>query len=162
MTDEQLLTLLQKNARASAAELAELLGTTEAEVAARLGEFESSGVILGYQAVLDPEKIGDGEQVTAFIEVRLSPERDGGFNRLAERISKFDQVASCYLMSGGYDLMVVVRGETLRTVAQFVAEKLSTLQGVLSTATHFHLKTYKQAGFLAHSVTEGGRLPVAP
>jgi len=160
--DEQLLTLLQMNARASATDLADLLGTTEADVAARVAAFEKAGVILGYQAVLDPEKVGDGDLVTAFIEVRLSPERDGGFNRLAERIAKFDQVASCYLMSGGYDLMVIVHGSTLRSVAQFISEKLSTLQGVLSTATHFHLKTYKQAGFLAHSVTEGERLPVAP
>lgn len=157
----EILSLLRKNARYSAAEIATLLGRDEATVSKQIVDLEKSGVILGYQAVVDNERTED-EDVTAFIEVKLSPERDGGFNRLAERISKFEQVSSCYLMSGGYDLMVIVEGESLRSVARFVAEKLSTLAGVLSTATHFHLKTYKQGGFLARPDGEGERLPVAP
>ena len=100
--------------------------------------------------------------VAALIEVKLTPEREGGFDRLAERIAKFDQVSSCYLMSGGYDLAVFVEGEDLREVARFVTEKLSTLDGVLSTATHFQLKVYKQSGFLAASEVETDRLAVTP
>ncbi len=159
---EDLLNLLQKDARRSPEELAELLGSDADAVSARITELEQAGAILGYQAVVDPEHLDNGEQVRAFIEVKLMPERDGGFNRLAERISKFEQVHSCFLMSGGYDLMVIVQGESLRSVAQFVAEKLSSLEGVTATATHFHLKTYKQSGFLAHGDAEGERLPVAP
>ena len=120
-----------------------------------------SGAILGYHAIVDPE-IAGADRVTAFIEVKLVPERDGGFDRLALRISKFDQVRSCYLMSGGYDLMVIVDGKSLQDVASFVSEKLSTLEGVTSTGTHFHLKTYKQDGFLANSDAEPVRLPVSP
>jgi DNA-binding Lrp family transcriptional regulator len=156
-----ILTLLKKNALYSAADIAAQLGRDEADVAAQISELEKSGVILGYQAIIDNERLDD-ERVSAFIEVKLTPERNGGFNRLAERISKFDQVSSCYLMSGGYDLMVIVEGDSLRSVAKFVAEKLSTQEGVLSTATHFHLKTYKQGGFLARTEMESNRLPVAP
>ncbi|MEM9016486.1 MAG: Lrp/AsnC ligand binding domain-containing protein, partial [Verrucomicrobiota bacterium] len=96
------------------------------------------------------------------IEVKLTPERDGGFDRLARRIAKFDQVSSCYLMSGSYDLAVIVEGDDLREVARFVSEKLSSLDGVLSTATHFQLKIYKQSGFLASDSHEDERLPVTP
>ena len=158
---QEILSLLKKDARYGASEIAKMLGRDEAVVAEQIAQLEKSGVILGYQAVIDNERAED-EDVIAFIEVKLSPERDGGFNRLAERISKFEQVSNCYLMSGGYDLMVIVEGASLRSVAKFVAEKLSTLQGVLSTGTHFHLKTYKQGGFLARPDSEGERLPVAP
>ena len=101
--------------------------------------------------------------VRAVIEVRITPERGGGFNRLAERISKFDEVESCYLMSGGYDLLVFVNGASLQKVAAFVSEKLSTIEGVLSTATHFMLRSYKEHGFLlGGKVEETERLKVAP
>jgi len=158
---DPLLALLQKDARLRAEQLASLLNTTPEEVRARLAAWEADGTILGYQAVLDPEK-ADDEAVMATIEVKVTPERGGGFDRIAERIAKFDQVVSCWLMSGGHDLVVVVRGNTLREVARFVAEKLSTLEGVLSTATHFQLKVYKQDGFLSRGATEGRRLAVAP
>ena len=98
--------------------------------------------------------------VSALIEVKLTPERDGGFDRIARRIGNFSQVSSCYLMSGGYDLAVIVEGEDLREVARFVSEKLSTLDGVISTATHFQLKVYKQSGFLATDTHEDERLSV--
>ncbi len=159
---DPLIELLQKNARASAAELAELLGVGAEEVEARIAALEESGAIMGYTAVADPEHHEGGERVSAVIEVKVTPERGGGFDRLAARIAKFDQVESCMLMSGGYDLSVVVAGSSLHDVARFVAEKLSTLEGVISTATHFHLKTYKRDGFLARAEPGGERLPVAP
>ncbi len=156
-----LLELLTKNARYTNEELAALLGEEEAAVAAAIQEMESAGTIIGYAAILDHEK-STPHKVTATIEVRLSPERGGGFDRLAHRIAAFDQVKSCYLMSGSYDLLVVVEGEDLREVARFVSEKLSTMNGVLSTATHFQLKTYKDHGHLQGVSHGSDRLPVTP
>jgi DNA-binding Lrp family transcriptional regulator len=158
---DPLLALLQKDARLSAEQLAQLLNLTPEAVRARLAAWEADGTILGYHAVMDPEK-ADDEGVMALIEVKVTPERGGGFDRIAERIAKFDQVVSCWLMSGGYDLTVVVRGNDLREVARFVAEKLSSLDGVISTATHFQLKVYKQDGFLSSMAAEGRRLAVTP
>ena len=157
----KLLQLLRPKARASFTELADLTSSTESEVAAKISSWEKDRTILGYHAVTNPEAIGD-TAVSAFIEVRLTPERGGGFDRLAMRIARFDQVVSCYLASGGYDLMVVVEGSDLRDVARFVSEKLSSLDGVLSTATHFRLKTYKENGFLFETEPESDRLAVTP
>lgn len=158
---DALLELLQNDARLSTSQLAERLGRTEAEVAAMIADLQAEGAILGYHAVVDPERAGQ-RHVSALIEVKLTPERDGGFDRLAQRIARFDQVTSCYLMSGGYDLAVLVEGEDLREVARFVSEKLSTLDGVLSTATHFQLKVYKQSGFIAGEAHVDERLAVSP
>ena len=158
---DPLLELLQSNSKLSTGELAERLGRAEAEVVEQICAYEKDGVILGHQAVIDQEKAGNHD-VAALIEVKLVPERKGGFDRIAQRIAKFDQVTSCYLMSGGYDLAVIVEGQDLREVALFVSEKLSSIDGVTSTATHFQLKVYKQSGFLAHTEAETGRLPVAP
>lgn len=157
----KLLHLLRRKARASYQELADLINSTESEVAHTIESWEKDRTILGYHAVTNPESIGD-TSVSAFIEVRLTPERGGGFDRLAIRIARFDQVVSCYLASGGYDLMVVVEGADLRDIARFVSEKLSSLDGVLSTATHFRLKTYKENGFLFESEPETERLVVSP
>lgn len=157
----KLLNLLRRKARASFSELADLVSSSESEVAEKIHEWEKNGTILGYHAVTNPEMVGD-TNVSAFIEVRMTPERGGGFDRLAMRIARFDQVDACYLASGGYDLMVVVEGSDLRDVARFVSEKLSSLDGVLSTATHFRLKTYKENGFLFESEPETDRLAVAP
>ncbi|MGI8605021.1 MAG: Lrp/AsnC family transcriptional regulator [Verrucomicrobiales bacterium] len=158
---DPILKLLQGNAKLSATEIAGLLSMDADEVARRIKLWESEGIILGYQAIVDAEKTGhDG--VTALIEVRIRPERGGGFDHLAERISRFDQVTDCYLMSGGYDLAVIVQGDTLREVARFVAEKLSTLEGVLSSATRFQLKIYKQNGLLAKQDPQGEMLSVTP
>ncbi|HUF60873.1 MAG TPA: Lrp/AsnC family transcriptional regulator [Verrucomicrobiales bacterium] len=161
MDQEALLDLLAHNGRASPNELAELLGAEASEVAALIERLEAAGVILGYTAVVDPEKRSPHD-VAALIEVRITPERGGGFDRIAQRIAQFEQVRSCYLMSGGYDLAVMVEGRDLREVARFVAEKLSTLEGVLSTATHFQLKVYKESGILCQRREEPGRLPVTP
>jgi DNA-binding Lrp family transcriptional regulator len=161
MPIDPLLQLLRHKARYSHQELADLLALTEEQVAARIAEFEANGTILGYQTEIDPDLSGNTD-VAALIEVKLTPERGGGFDRLAMRIAKFDQVESCYLISGGYDLNVLVVGADLREVARFVSEKLSTISGVLSTATHFRLKTYKQNGFIYEVEEPEGRLPVAP
>ncbi|MEM7601871.1 MAG: Lrp/AsnC family transcriptional regulator [Verrucomicrobiota bacterium] len=159
---DELLELLQTDARLSTAQLAERVGKTEAEVEALLQSLLDEGVILGFHTVVDQEKVDHQKHVTALIEVKLTPERDGGFDRLAHRIAKFSQVTNCYLMSGGYDLAVVVEGDDLREVARFVSEKLSTLDGVISSATHFQLKVYKQSGFLASEQREDERLAVTP
>lgn len=161
MSIDPLLQLVRRKARHTHAELAELLSLGEDEVRAKLADWEEDGTIVGYQAVIDPERAGD-QDVSAFIEVKLTPERGGGFDRLALRIARFEPVTSCYLASGGYDLMVVVEGADLREVARFVSEKLSTMDGVLSTATHFRLKTYKENGFLIEGESEPERLAVAP
>lgn len=161
MSKDPLLDLLRTQARLSHQEIAQLLSLEEAEVSKRVAALEADGTIQGYHAVINPEAL-DGTTVSAFIEVKLTPERGGGFDRLAMRIARFDQVVSCYLASGGYDLMVVVEGNDLRDVARFVSEKLSSLEGVLSTATHFRLKTYKENGFAFEGETESERLPVAP
>jgi DNA-binding Lrp family transcriptional regulator len=156
-----LLTLLQSRARCSDQELADALNLSAAEVEQDIKSWEADGTILGYQAVIDADKAGE-LGVSSFIEVKLTPERGGGFDRLAMRIARFDQVDSCYLISGGYDLLVVVNGKDLREVASFVSEKLSTIDGVLSTATHFRLKAYKEKGFVFEQDEQNGRLLVSP
>ncbi|MGE9268161.1 MAG: Lrp/AsnC family transcriptional regulator [Verrucomicrobiales bacterium] len=161
MTSDPLLDLLRSGGRRSHADLAAQLGLEEAEVTRKIEAWEKDGTILGYQAVVDSQEAGE-EGVSAFIEVRLAPERGGGFDHLAQRISRFEQVTSCYLSSGGYDLMCVVEGKDLMEVASFVSEKLSTVKGVLSTATHFRLKTYKENGFLFGESESSERLPVSP
>ncbi len=158
---DPLLDLLQKDCRRTPEELAASLNITAEAVREKTAAAEADGTILGFQAVLDPEK-AEHDAVQAMIEVRVTPEKGGGFERIATRIARFDQVVSCWLMSGGFDLLVVVRGSNLREVARFVAEKLSSLEGVLSTATHFQLRAYKQDGFLSRSMAESPRLAVAP
>lgn len=161
MSTDPLLQILRHKARFSHQELADLLSMKPEAVAAQISSWELDGTILGYHAVVNPEALGD-TSVSAFIEVKVTPERGGGFDRLAMRISRFDQVVSCYLASGGYDLMVVVDGTDLREVARFVSEKLSSLDGVISTATHFRLKTYKENGFLFERDPSSERLVVSP
>ncbi len=158
---DPLLNLLQHDALASRADLAAQLDTSVEEVERRIAAFEAEGVIVGYQTIIDSEKAGD-QFVTAVIEVKITPEREGGFDRMAERIGKFREVRSCYLMSGGYDLLVFVEGKTLREVASFVSEKLSPLGGVISTATHFRLKAYKENGVLLAGGEKVERLAVSP
>ncbi len=158
---DPLIQLLAINSNRSTSELAGILSLTEDEVRRRIAAAEADGTILGYNAVVDRQKAGH-RGVTALVEVKITPEREGGFDRLARRIAKFDQVRECFLMSGGYDLAIIVEGKDLLDVANFIAEKLSTIGGVLSTATHFQLKAYKQAGFLANGAGDEERLPVSP
>lgn len=161
MNSAALLSLLRRNARASLDDLARELGVTEEVVVAEVARLESEGTILGYQAIIDAQKIFAG-MVTAVIEVRITPERGGGFDRLAARIARFDEVQSCYLMSGAYDLLVVVEGRTLQDVSSFISEKLSTIKGVISTATHFRLKAYKENGVSLQHEEKTQRLAVTP
>lgn len=158
---DALLKLLHDNAAFKPAQLASLLNLTEAEVTAKIKAYEQDRVILGYRTVLNEEKLGV-DVVRAVIEVKITPERGGGFDRLAARIAKYDEVRSCYLMSGTYDLLVIVEGNTLREVATFVSEKLATIQGILSTATHFMLKPYKEQGVLMIPEKSEERLAVTP
>lgn len=158
---DSLLKLIRENAAWKPAELAAMLNLSENEVTARIKHYEAEHLILGYRAILNEEKLGL-DAVRAVIEVKITPERGGGFDRLAERIAKYTEVQSCYLMSGGYDLLVVVQGNNLREVATFVSQKLATIQGVISTATHFMLKPYKEQGVLMKGETKEERLAVTP
>lgn len=158
---DPLLKLLRENASLTSAQLAQMLNDRPENIAAKVKDFESSNIILGYRTILNEEKLGR-DIVRAVIEVKITPEREGGFNRLAERIAKYTEVTSCYLMSGGYDLLVIIEGATLREVATFVSEKLATIQGVLSTATHFMLKPYKVDGVLMTAERTEQRLAVSP
>lgn len=158
---EELLRLLKSNAKESPENLAKLLGLTVEEVIGQIKSYEDDGVIQGYQAVINEDKL-EGAPVTAAIEVRLTAEREGGFNRIAERISRFPEVRSAFLMSGGYDLLLFVSGKTLNEVASFVSEKLSIMAGVVGTATHFMLKTYKRNDVLMHISDENERPQISP
>ncbi len=158
MTQNALLKMLETDARLSDEQIASRLGVEVAEVAAMRAKLETEGRIVGYQAILNDDKEG----VSALIEVRCTPERGGGFNRLAKRIARFDEVRSCFLISGGFDLLILVEATTLLEVARFVSEKLSSMDGVLSTATHFRLKTYKQNGLLFEEPESDERISVAP
>ena len=156
------LKLLLEGGSLNTAQMAQVLNLSEAEVNRQLEQLKQERVLLGFRPVLNLSEEDSGT-VRAVIEVRITPERGGGFNRLAERISRFDEVESCYLMSGGYDLLVFVSGSSLQKVAAFVSEKLATVDGVISTATHFMLRSYKEHGFLlGGKVEETERLKVAP
>ena len=158
---DPLLRLLEENALATHETLAAQLATTPADVKHRIKQLEHDRVILAYKAIVDDER-AKRNVVRAVIEVRITPEREGGFDRVAHRIAQHREVQSCYLMSGGYDLLVFIEGNTLQDVAGFVSAKLSTLPGVLSTATHFNLKTYKIQGVLRDDVVNEERLKVSP
>lgn len=158
---DELLKLLKRNALETPESLAKQLNTTREDVTQRIAEYEKQGVIRAYQAVVNEDQL-ELERVRAVIEIRITPEREGGFNRIAERISRFSQVDSLFLMSGSYDLLAFVKGENLKDVATFVSETLATISGVLSTATHFMLKTYKDQGVLMESQEAPCRLKVSP
>lgn len=157
---DELLKLLRRNALESADNLAKMLNTTEQDIKARIAAYETEGVIRGYQAIVDEDRL-KLDRVRAVIEVKITPEREGGFNRIAARVSKFKEVESLFLMSGGYDLLVFVKGHNLREVATFVSEKLATIAGVISTATHFMLKTYKDQGVLMEAEQPDERIKVS-
>ena len=158
---DELLKILQTNATESRENIAKMLKLSVAEVNKRIARYEKSGVIRGYQAILNEDQLGL-DTVTAVIEVKVTPQREGGFNTIAERLSRFPEVRSAYLMSGTYDLLLFVEGHNLREVASFVSDRLSPIEGVLSTSTHFMLKTYKRLGVLMESGHAEERLSVAP
>jgi len=145
--DNEILQILSTNSRLTNEQIAVMLGKTEEEVAKAIKEMEDRNIILGYPALIDWEKTGN-DIVSAYIEVKVTPQRDKGFDDVAEKIYQFSQVKSCSLMSGSFDLFVVVEGKSMKDVALFVAEKLATIDSVLSTSTHFVLKKYKDKGVI--------------
>lgn len=158
---DKLLKLMLDGEPLSTDQMGKILGISRDELDERMKKLVEEGVLLGWRPVINPDV--EEPVVHAAIELRINPERDGGFDRLAQRISKFDQVDSCYLMSGAYDLLIFVRAKSLRGVASFVYEKLATIGGVTSTATHFFLKTYKQQGFIiTRDMSDGDRLLYSP
>ena len=158
---EELLAIIEKNSRIDLKELAVLLGVPEVEVVNELERMEKEGIICGYHTLIDWEKASI-DKVTALIEVRVTPQRGQGFDSIAERIYKYPEVQSVYLISGGFDLMVILEGKTLREVSTFVSDKLSTMESVLSTATHFILKKYKDHGCILNMKIEDEREMITP
>lgn len=143
---DKLLQILGTNSQFSTAELAAMLGEPEDYIEAQIKEYENKGIIKGYQAVVNWDEIDDSRHVEALIELKVSPKRETGFDEMAERCMAFEEVDSLYLMAGVYDFAVIVKGETMQDIAMFVAKKLSTIDGVLSTATHFIMRRYKDRG----------------
>ena len=158
---EQILSLLEKNSRIGVNELAVLLGKEEIEVANEIKKLEEERVICGYHTLIDWEKTSI-EKVTALIEVRVTLQRGQGFDKIAQRIYNYPEVKSVYLISGGFDLMVTLEEKSLKEIAAFVSDKLSTLDNVLSTATHFILKKYKDHGTVLDKIEEDSREVVTP
>ena len=157
----ELIKLLNQNARFSNEELATMLGTTAEDVAAQIDKLEKDGIIKGYSLILDDSVI-DKDMVTAIIELKVTPQRDSGFDKIAKTIMMYDEVDSISLLSGSYDLSVTVKGRNLQEIALFVAQRLSTIEGVLSTATHFLLKTYKEKGIFIETEDKDERGFFAP
>lgn len=158
---EKILKLLEHDAKIKPERIATLLGLSEEEVKKQIAELEESKAIVQYKTIIDWEKVGE-DVVYAFIEVKVTPEREVGFDAVARRIYRFPEVHSLYLISGDYDLSVIVEGKTMKEVAYFVAEKLATLEHVQSTATHFVLRKYKVDGEILGEAEKVERLPVTP
>ena len=153
---DSILKLLENNARLTPAQLAVMCDMTEDEVKAKIAEYEASGVIAGYKTIIDWDKT-DREYVNAMIELKVSPQKDLGFDRIAERICLHPEVQSVHLMSGGYDLLVVIEGKTMREISNFVFNRLATMDGIVSTATHFILRKYKDNGVMYSNTEEDKR-----
>lgn len=158
---EKILMAIDKNSKLSAKDLAIMLGSTEEEIALVIKQLESEAVICGYPTLINWDKV-QCERVTALIEVKVTPQRGLGFDKIAERIYQFDEVQSVYLMSGGFDLTVFIEGKTMRDVASFVSDKLSPMDTVLSTATHFVLKKYKEHGLPLIQKKQDERMLITP
>jgi len=153
---DEVLKLLEKNSKLTEEQIAVMLGKSVEEVRDAIRTAEEENIILGYNTIINWEKTGN-EKVIALIEVKVTPQRGEGFDKVAERIYRFPQVKACYLMSGGFDLTVIVEGKTMKEVALFVAEKLAPIESVISTATHFILKKYKDEGTVFEKKSEDDR-----
>ncbi|MCI9575164.1 MAG: Lrp/AsnC family transcriptional regulator [Clostridiales bacterium] len=154
---KKLLNLLNENSRLTNAQLAVMLNKTEEEVASQIAAYEEAGIIRGYKTIINWEKVESYNKVTALIELRVTPKRETGFDTIAHRIMQFEEVESVYLMSGGFDLAVMVHGQSMQDIAMFVAKRLSTLESVLSTATHFVLSRYKEGDVILTTKNEDRR-----
>lgn len=157
---DEILEILENNARIPLEDLAKLTKKSKEEVARIIKKYERKGVIVKYKTVINRELLPDERGVVALIEVRVSPQKDVGFDSIAERIYKFAEVKSCFLLSGTYDLLLVVEGKDINTVARFVAEKLAPLKEVKGTVTHFMLKKYKQDGVILVKEEKNKRLAI--
>lgn len=158
---QDVLKILEKDPRRTIPQIALMTGRSEEEVAAIVRQCEENGTIVRYKTVVNWEKLGE-EPVIALIEVRVAPQRGAGFDAIASRIARFPEVRSCYLVSGAYDLALVVTGKTMKDISAFVSERLSTLDSVQGTTTHFLLKRYKEDGEMLNVVEERTRLAVTP
>ena len=159
---DEILEILQKDARISPQDLAKMIRKKPDAVKQAIKKYEKEGVILKYRAVINQELVKDAESaVRALIEVNIAPQKDVGFDKIAERIYSFPEVSSCYLISGTYDLLLIVEGRDLHTVARFVAEKLAPLENVKGTATHFLLKKYKEDGVMLKHKEENKRIAIS-
>jgi len=158
---EKILNYIERNSRVDLKELAILLGMEEIDVANEMAAMEAEGIICGYHTIIDWDKVTE-ERVNALIEVKVTPKRGRGFDEIAERIYKYPEVTGCYLMSGGFDLMVFIEGKSLKEISTFVSQKLSTLDSILSTTTHFILKKYKDHGTIMHQKYEDERMIMTP
>lgn len=158
---EKILSAIDKNSKLSANDLAIMLGYSEEEVKTTLKQLEDEHVICGYPTLINWDKV-QCERVTALIEVKVTPQRGLGFDKIAERIYQFDEVQSVYLMSGGFDLTVIIEGKTMREVANFVSAKLAPMEAILSTATHFVLKKYKEHGLPLVQTKQDERMLISP
>ncbi len=157
---DDILEILENNARISMADLSKLTGKSQKELEKAIKNYEKKGTIVKYKAVINKEKVKGEKGVVALIEVKVSPQKDVGFDLVAERIYRFPEVKSCYLLSGTYDLLLEVCGEDIQTVASFVSEKLAPLSSIRGTATHFLLKKYKQDGVILVKKEKNSRLPI--
>ena len=157
----ELLEILEKNSRVSVGELSSMLQKSEYEIEKEISRLEREKIILSYGALINWERYGD-DTVTAVIEINLTPQREVGFDAIAERIYRFDEVRTVYLMSGNFDLLVIIEGKSLKDVANFVATRLSTIEGVTQTRSHFMLKPYKKDGVIIDDEEQDRRLVVSP
>ncbi len=160
--ESKILALLDENARMSIAEIAARTGASAETIQAEIADLEKRGVIRGYKAIFNEDDIDTEKKVRALIEVKVTPQRDGGFDRVARRIARYPEVTDLFLVSGSYDLLLTVEGESLQEVASFVSAKLSTIEGVLSCSTGFMLKKYKESGRIMQNDEEYERLKVCP
>lgn len=158
---ERILRTIDRNSKITTAELAAMLGVAEEEVVAAIAELEADKVICGYPTLINWDKISN-EKITALIELKVTPQRGQGFDKIAERIYKFSEVETVYLMSGGFDLTVIIKGKSMREVATFVSDKLAPMEAVLSTATHFVLKKYKEHSIILDEEEVDERMIVSP
>lgn len=158
---EEILRLIEKNSRIDIKDIAVMMGLSEAEVANEIADMEKEGIICGYYTLINWDNTSD-ERVSALIEVKVTPQRGIGFDNIAERICRFDEVKAVYLMSGGFDFTVLLEENSMKEIAQFVASKLSTIDQVLNTATHFVLKKYKDYGVVMIETEKDERMLVTP
>lgn len=158
---EKILAVIEKNSRISTKDLAILLGESEAAVANEIAEMEKENIICGYHTLINWDNTGD-EKVVALIEVKVTPQRGMGFDKIAERLYQYDEVLAVYLTSGDYDFTVIIEEKTMRAVAQFVSDRLAPMESILSTATHFVLKKYKDHGTVLVGSSQDERMLITP